>query len=1352
MKRILFFLFLVCRSTLQQAQSPLVETISIEQGLSQGFVPAICQDDDGFLWFGTKNGLNRYDGYQFQVFKNDPFDSLSLCGNELVDIRASGDFLVLYTGEQCIQLFHRKTQRFYRIQPFVVPSFLRKFFVINENAIGMLAWEAGKTKLYVVHWPPDLVERIDKGEALADLLRIETPLRRYDLLEADVSADQKKIRLLTQTEILEYDISSGKTLTIDLPFPVAMTHQEMNAKRITGDFPGSIWVFQGATLARFNGQKWELFTLPFSDSYLICVDRKGGFFWFLAGDTLYGLDINKKPFNPQPTWNLTVDNPIVSCFADQFGNIWIGTDAHGIRKFSPRTGVFKNYMEGYSVYCQPVYNGKNHVLMGDVRRKTSFLKLLDLRSGQVVRTQNMGLPEQNSIRGVTFENGRFWFLINEKPAQLTCFDPETGFKESIPLPEEYKAEFPALRFGSPGEIWVVSQNQIIRFDIGSRKFSFFNNPQPVQAQVMAAERASDGTWWIGTTNGLYKAEPDANSQFRFLVIKAEKNNRNSLPTNPIKSLLIDPTDPNVLWIGTNGHGLSRLDISKNQFTHYTTKNGLPDDVVYGILADDEKPRNLWISTNRGLTRFSPETGLFQYYFKSDGLQDNEFNTYASYKSASGKLFFGGVNGLTVFDPKDLHTHSEPPQVRLTGLKVNGLDIGPRDPNLIIQKDIAFLERLELPYSKNSIVLQFAATDYTAPQRNQFAYYLEGAEPEWAHQGFEHSAQYLNLAPGTYIFRVKAANSSGVWNEQPIELTIVIRAPWYRTWGAYLMYVALLAGTAFLFYKNQLRRKLEHAEAERLKGLDEFKSRFFTNITHEFRTPLTVILGMTERLTADGGRLTERDSKSSLGLIKRNGENLLRLINQILDLAKLESNTLKMNYVQGDVLAYLRYIAESLHSLANAQNVMLRVESDQAKIVMDYDPERLLQIVYNLLSNAIKFTPSGGKVVLRATVDDGRLTDPVYRPPSTVHRLPSTVITVSDTGAGIPPSNLPHVFDRFYQAENLEKAKAGGTGIGLSLTRELIQAMGGEISVESELGKGTSFTVRLPITRKAEYLNIRGFEDLNSPPLESSNPQILGSSNPQILLIEDNPDVVEYLSACLSSPFEGGREGAYRLDYAYNGRAGIEKALEIVPDLIISDVMMPEKDGFEVVETLKNDERTSHIPIVLLTAKATVEDRIAGLRRGADAYLAKPFREEELLVWVAQLIARRRQLQARYARLSAPDTAPEPAATELALEDSFMQKFRAVLEANFSNTEFSVDALCRELAMSRTQVHRKLAALTNRSTTEHINAFRLEKARELLLAGGLNVSEVAFQVGFNDPKYFSRLFSETYGQAPSEFRE
>jgi signal transduction histidine kinase/DNA-binding response OmpR family regulator len=1339
-----------------QAQTSLVESISIEQGLSQGFVPAICQDEDGFLWFGTKNGLNRYDGYGFQVFKNDPFDTLSLNNNEVIGLASTGDFLVVVTFSDRLNLFHRKTQRFLSI-PFPVSmtfGVFRKIFFIGKNAVGILHWDGENESLYRVHWPTDLSEQLENGANPASLVQVEILEKRPVLLDADVSADGKKIWLFTGGAVLIRDIQTGDIRQLDLPAPFANPPYPRDEPTcIVVDMAGATWVSRNRQITRFNGRDWKVFTLPFSPSVLLCTDRKSNVLWFRADRTIYGLDVNKIPFTTQPTWRLELDKTPKSGFSDPFGNIWIGTDAHGIRKFIPHSGAVKNYMEGFSIYCRPLFDEKRHVLLNDVRRGGWYSRILDLDTGQAQSFEDAGL--QNLLGGlsVTTENGRFWLISyqgNGKLPLLIRFDLETRSKDIIPIPEGFKWGEPVLQYIPPDKIWFVSAFQLGCFDIPRRSFSFFDFPEKFQGGLIAFERSPNGTWWIGTTDGLLKAEPDGAGQFRFSTLRAQKGKRNSLPTNSIKSLLPDPADPNVLWIGTAGHGMSRLDIAKNQFTHYTTKNGLPDDVVYGILADDETPRNLWISTNRGLARFSPETGPFQYYFKTDGLQDNEFNTYAAFKSPSGKFFFGGVNGLTVFDPKDLKANTEPPKVRFTGLKINGLEVGPRDSNAILKKDIAFLEQLELPFSRNSIVLQFAATDYTAPQRNQFAYYLEGAEPQWAHRGFEHSAQYLNLAPGTYTFRVKVANSSGVWNERPISLAIVIRAPWYRTWWAYLAYAALFSGAVFLFYQNQLRRKLEHAEAERLKSLDAFKSRFFTNITHEFRTPLTVILGMADRLQQGGASEKSPSELSSLGLIKRSGENLLRLVNQILDLAKLESNTLKMHYVQGDLLAYVRYITESLHSFANAQNVLLRVESKEQDIVMDYDPERVLQIIYNLLSNAIKFTPSGGQVVVRLAVEN--LSGDIQQARGITNSGRKVSISVTDTGAGISRQDLPNVFDRFFQAQNQEHTKTGGTGIGLSLTRELLRAMGGDIVVQSTLGRGTTFTAHVPISNKAPLLqklpgqpaHLPGIRPTPALPDLKALSDPADASMPHLLLIEDNPDVVEYLAACLST--------AYRLDFAYNGRAGIEKALEIVPDLIISDVMMPEKDGFEVVETLKNDERTSHIPIVLLTARATVEDRVAGLRRGADAYLAKPFREEELLVWVAQLIARRRLLQARYTRLSAPPEEAEPAAAELILEDDFIQKFRTVLEANYSDSEFSIEALCREMAMSRTQVHRKLTALTNRSTTEHINAYRLERAREHLKSGSMTVTEVAYAVGFNDPKYFSRLFTEMYGMVPSALRK
>lgn len=554
---------------------------------------------------------------------------------------------------------------------------------------------------------------------------------------------------------------------------------------------------------------------------------------------------------------------------------------------------------------------------------------------------------------------------------------------------------------------------------------------------------------------------------------------------------------------------------------------------------------------------------------------------------------------------------------------------------------------------------------------------------------------------------------------------------------------------FALRESRLLQEKKQAETEQLQQLNEFKSRFFTNITHEFRTPLTVILGMSEQMLRDGPASKYPVAIAQpLVLIKRNGENLLRLVNQILDLAKLESNTLKMNFIQGDILAFTRYIAESLQSLANAQNLILRVESDRSKIAMDYDPERFLQIIHNLLSNAIKFTPSGGKVVLNVTTD-----------PAGFGNLPSLNIRVTDTGVGIPPEELPHVFERFFQAQNQGQSNpaslgAGGSGIGLSLTRELVKAMGGEIGVESTVGVGSTFWVKLPIrNEELRMMNdeLRMMNDKYAPPdtaneTHSPSPRhdssfsIHHASLPHVLLIEDNPDVVEYLSACL--------KGRYALDFAYNGQVGIEKALENVPDLIVSDVMMPVKDGFEVLDALKSDERTSHIPIILLTAKADAQSRLAGLRRGADAYLSKPFHQEELLVTVENLLEQRRKLQLKYRQNMLAAEAATPAEAVADPEDAFLRQVRAIIEAHYADDAFGLPQLCQKVGMSRSQLFRKMKALADIAPSDLIRTHRLKKARALLESGAINVAEAAWQTGFKDASYFSKLYQEEFGEAPS----
>jgi len=544
-----------------------------------------------------------------------------------------------------------------------------------------------------------------------------------------------------------------------------------------------------------------------------------------------------------------------------------------------------------------------------------------------------------------------------------------------------------------------------------------------------------------------------------------------------------------------------------------------------------------------------------------------------------------------------------------------------------------------------------------------------------------------------------------------------------------------AQTAMIAREKEAAKKLEMMN-EKLKGLDQMKNRLFTNITHEFRTPLTVMLGMAGQLEST----TQEDkARRKLALIRRNGRSLLNLIKQMLDLSKIEDNKLKVSYVQGDVLPYIRYITESFHSLANAQNIMLRVVAKEAEIIMDYDPERIRQMLSNLLSNAIKYTPSGGKVKVEiSTGGDAQK---------------QLLITVEDTGPGIPADDLPHIFDRFYQSDD-SIARAGGTGIGLALTKELAKLLEGDVSVDSKVGEGTAFTLKLPITRSAVLAGEPLLDALEPElPMEETANAVpvtatpVSLQAPTLLIVEDNPDVVEYLADCL--------DGQYQLEYAFNGRLGIEKALEMIPDIIISDVMMPEKDGFELCDALKNDERTSHIPIVLLTAKADVESRISGLNKGADAYLAKPFHQGELIAVLAQLVELRARLQARYANIPAEGLRAgeedNVQKDEFSMEDAFLKKATALIQEHIGDASFAVQEFSKALGMSYPVVHRKLSALTGYSPSLFIRSIRLNHAKELLRNSDHTISEIAYDCGFKDPKFFSRVFSKEFGQSPSAFR-
>ena len=1359
------------------AQAVLLETLGIRDGLSQGFVSCLLLDREGFLWAGMKNGLNRYDGRQFKVFTSDPLNAFTLSNDYVLSISEHGDFLLIGTNGGGLNIFHKKTQRFYRL-PDQLPGgqhlespVVYKAFVDAQGHIWVHFW---KEKTYLegpvcrIRVPEGFWQRLgNAGQPWAGVV-VDKPYGQL-FRQVQMSRDGNMLWLVSENEAFSIRTKTGQLDTYAVPAKTG---------NISEDTLGNIWMPGEEGLIKFEKSGFRRIPTDFTIRNIFGFDRQNnillnaGPHGFLRLSTSESTAALRQSDGESIRGGLIGDKVLV----DRSDIIWLATLGYGLQKLNPRFGRFKTYFQGATIYSPPFADTTGTVAYFDFIKGIVFFPASSKHPLTVIRQQRPNFKAYT--RYVQDCAGFYWvYHLNNGIFKLLQVDDSGRMLQDYPVHPRLQSGG-TMALDNQCRIWIANNGRFIRFDPVTKQFTHFDYSKtlPLGHDVLALARTDNGHWWMATNYGLVEAIPSG-AGFSYKLFKKEPGNPNSLRNENLSSLLVDPKDANRLWIGTKGGGLELLDTRNGEFKHLTTKDGLPNDVIYGILSDESG--NLWLSSNQGLIRYNPATGVIKNFTEADGLLSNEFNTWAYAKTPAGELMFGGVSGLHVFNPKDWQDNPVIPPVYFTGLRVNNRTVEPGDSTGLLTFAPEWTREITLPFGQNSIALDFAALEFSAPSKNRFRYYLEGAEAEWAHEGFEHSAQYLNLQPGRYTFKVMGSNNDGVWNPTPALLKIVVRPPWYRSVWAYLFYIALLAGLVFGYIRFRLHRlrlqqqlDLEHLKAARLKELDEFKSRFFTNISHEFRTPLTVILGTADQLK-QAVDLSEKKANagpppgfllSKIVLLRRNGASLLRLVNQILDLAKLENNTLKINYIRGDVLAYLRYVAESLHSLANARNVLLRVESRSAAIDMDYDPERLMQIAHNLLSNAIKFTPSGGRVILRA--------DETH-----VDGLPRLQLSVADSGAGIPPDDLPRIFDRFYQAQNQGNV-SGGTGIGLSLTKELVKAMGGSISVVSTLGKGSVFTVELPITRVAESSNTefssaesgvrsaewgtaertgqeQGLNDaspasknsaLRTPnsALDHSAPDqsALESSAPgSLLLIEDNPDVVEYLSGCL--------EGAYQLDYAYNGRAGIEKALETVPDIIISDVMMPEKDGFEVCETLKNDERISHIPIVLLTARAGVEDRIAGLRRGADAYLAKPFHPEELQVTLLKLIELRQKLQARYAAAGAlPPAENDP----MPMEDAFLQKLRAAVESRLTDAGFSGEELCRMVGMSYPVVYRKLSALTGRSLNLYIRLIRLQKARELLNTTTLSVSEIAYEVGFNDPKFFSRVFSEEYGSPPSVFRQ
>jgi signal transduction histidine kinase/ligand-binding sensor domain-containing protein/DNA-binding response OmpR family regulator len=1418
--------------------------LTTDEGLAQNTVDCIFQDSYGFMWFGTWNGLCRYDGYNFKTFQKDgtqpgmPDNFVrAICEDKTGNLwigTASG-----------ITIYNLATESFYL--PENLSSALGKVAVtslICDDKGGI--WIGGeKGNLFYVN-PP----KADKHEDF-NLINIESDV----LLRADINfvSVLKDGRVFVGTGVGLYEVSSGKIRKLSFSNGPFAQLETLSIRCIYESSVGDWWFGTDFGLFRFSQSSKQLTfftTRPNQNNGLdhavvmaIAEDSDG----IILVGTLGGVNfLNPKTdeissISGRLDEHETLNNKFVnSLYTDRVGNIWIGTEKGGVNKYSMFQKPFFSFRNHPDDPNSLSNNTINSILSDEtvlwIGTAGGGLNRLDQLTGKFDHFEHVANNPQgicsNFISSISITaDKQLWVsswgdgmgrLISGKEKTFRNYLNQAGNPTSL-VSNFVSGIYPDER----GFLVVGTLGGLDLFDPKSEKFFHFQQkfePNIETPAVGCILKDRKDYYWIGSRKGLFHipakymvSTPEKLSSCDFGFYTTIPGDTLSIPGNYVISLLEDHRGN--VWIGTYGNGICKAvtnGAGKIQFQSYSTSDGLCNDVIYAM--EEDRSGNIWISTDNGLSKFNPDARTFQNFFTKDGLLNDQFYWTASDADTHGNLYFGGINGLNYFNPEKIEFYPRLPKVVFTDFQVfnQSVRIGQKSHgNVILEKSVAETKNIELSYKDNVFSIEFSALDYFLPDKVIYAYKMEGVDQNWVTvKENRRFATYTNLSGGDYRFQVKAANSDGLWSVEPTVLHIVINPPFWQTNWFRLAAVFALAFSVMAYiryrtrYLHEQKRKLEIQVRERTTQIEEQKEklqeqseilqasnreladhqiliegqkielekqnqliaqqrdevielnkkvslinqlrlRFFTNISHEFRTPLTLILDPLESLM----KTMEGDPKTSqtLKLINRNAQRLLHLINQLMNFRRIETGKIDLRVVNGDLPGFLREIFDSFHDLASHQHIHYSFELDYPAQSSWFDPEKLENVFYNLLSNAFKFTPQGGSIAMKVQFHP-------HSPNTRELSCPFVQVDISDTGKGIASEHIPYLFDRFYQADSTHENRQKGSGIGLALTQELVHAMRGKIAVKSELGRGSTFTVLLPYCREdfgeneldftanAFAVNLKSKVDVISEEiiqpeaLDDSEQQQADKSKPLILIVEDNYDLRNFLVHSMKSEF--------RVMGAENGKEGFELSKKFTPDLIVSDIMMPVMDGLELCSRLKKELHTSHIPVILLTAKVMIDHWIEGLETGADDYIPKPFNLEILHARIINLVESRRRLKKMF---SSPQDIPLPEMTSNPIDEEFMLKVYAVLGKSYNNPEFSASQFASEMAMSQSLLYKKLRAITDLGVTDFINSFKLKMAVEQIREGKLPIADVAFNVGFNDPKYFSRIFRKFYGMSPTDFQ-
>jgi signal transduction histidine kinase/ligand-binding sensor domain-containing protein/DNA-binding response OmpR family regulator len=1314
--------------------------ISINEGLSQSTVFSIDQDKRGNMWFATYDGVNKYDGYAFTVYQHNEDDPNSIANDisRIVKTDSQGrvwigtrDGLSRYDEEKDIfqNFFYEKNGKHLQVNGIeeISPEQL-----LISTPEGLIMFDIKESKF-----------RDDSFSTAMHKTIASTLYRQDDQIYIGTSTDGLYTYSITQK-------------TFEKVIPILGTKQ---IQAILQQSPTRIWVAtEGAGLFLINPKTKEIKNYlhspsnpkSISSNYIrsLAMDSQNRLWIGTFNDlNIYheGTD-SFASYSSNPVENGSLSQRSVrSIFMDSQGGMWLGTYFGGLNYYHPIRNRFKN------IRNIPYKNSlSDNVVSCIVEDKDKNLWIgtndggLNLYNPITQRFTSYTLQEDESARGIGSNNIKAVYVDEKKSlvyigthaGGLSILHRNSGQVENFNQRNSQlvNENVYAILPDGEGNLWLGTLSALVRFNPEQRSFTTIEKEKDgtpvVSKQITTLFRDSHKRLWIGGEEGL--------SVFKQEGLDIQK--ASILPVSNVTKLFtncIYEASNGVIWVGTR-EGFYCFNEKDKQIKRYNTTNGLPNNVVYGILEDSFG--RLWLSTNRGISCFNPETEKFRNFTESDGLQSNQFNTASYCRTSVGQMYFGGINGITTFRPELLLDNPYTPPVVITKLQLFNKVVRPDDETGILTKNISETKSITLKSWQTAFSIEFVVSNYISGQHNTFAYKLEGYDKEWYYLTDSRTVSYSNLPQGTYQFLVKAANSDGKWNPIPTALEIIVLPIWYKTWWALLIFFATFAGfITFVFRFFWMRKsmeaqlEIERRDKEHQEEINQMKMRFFINISHELRTPLTLILTPLQEII---NKISDRWTRNQLEYIQRNANRLLHLVNQLMDYRRAELGVFELKAKKGNAHQLIQDNFLFYDKLARHKKITYTLHSELEDKEVLFDANYLELIVNNLLSNAFKYTESGQSITVTLKEENGWL-----------------LLQVSDTGIGIPINKQGKIFERFYQIES----EHVGSGIGLSLVQRLIELHHGRIELDSEENKGSTFSVYLPqdlsVYKPSELAsnneqneeeqvystNSKAMYFIDTEKVENESVESGDKKRGTILIVEDNNEIRRYLNNGLADLFNTLEAG--------NGEEALEKLKDNEVDVIVTDVMMPVMDGIKLCKNVKQNIRTCHIPVIILSAKTDIKDQMEGLQMGADDYIPKPFSLAILTTKIQNMMRTRRRMLDKYAK--SLEVEPEKI-TFNAMDEALLKRAMAIVEKNMDNIEFSTDEFAREMNMSRSNLHLKLKAITGESTIDFIRKIRFNEAAKLLKDGRYTVAEVSTMVGFNTPSYFATSFKKYFGCLPTEY--